>query len=43
VLGGEGREASFVNGVDVPVDGGFTEFGLYHRVTEEVNARSKKW
>lgn len=35
--------ASFVNGIDVPVDGGFTEFGLYYRVTEEVNARSKKW
>lgn len=35
--------ASFVNGVDVPVDGGFTEFSLYYRVTEEVNARGKKW
>ena len=36
-------EASFVNGVDVPVDGGFTEFGLYHRVSEDVRSRSQKW
>lgn len=36
-------EASFVNGIDIPVDGGFTEFGLYYGVAQAVRARSEKW
>lgn len=36
-------DASFVNGVDIPVDGGFTEFGLYHRVTADVRSRGERW
>jgi len=33
-------EASLVNGIDMPVDGGFTEVGLYYRVHGDVYRRS---
>jgi NAD(P)-dependent dehydrogenase (short-subunit alcohol dehydrogenase family) len=32
-------DASFLTGIDVPVDGGFTELGIYRQVFQRVKAR----